>query len=136
MSETDPLLPKGSSAPEISGYGFSRPSKVQYQTRTEVIDPDKNTQDEDDERAIPSYENFSPLRTLVALFTIVVGLAIFITLLVPGTIDTTPWSKPKNGPSTIKARVDKILSENPLIGPPILIHLFRHPKPNGDIRWA
>ena len=112
MSETDPLLPKGSSAPEITGYGFS---KSQYQTQNEVVDPDKNVED-DEGQSNPSYEGFSPLRTLVVLFTVVVGCAIFITLLFPGAF-RTPSDKPVDDTVTIRARVKKILSENPLIGP-------------------
>ena len=112
MSETDPLLPKGSSAPEISGYGFS---KTQYQPQNEVLDPDKNV-DDDEEQSIPGYEGFSPLRTLVVLFTVVVGCAIFITLLFPGAYQTPP-GQPVDDAVTIRARVNKILSENPLIGP-------------------
>lgn len=112
MSETDPLLPKGSSAPEISGYGFS---KTQYQPQNEVLDPDKNVED-DEEQSIPGYEGFSPLRTLVVLFTVVVGCAIFITLLFPGAYHTPP-GEPVDDAVTIRARVNKILSENPLIGP-------------------
>ena len=112
MSETDPLLPKGSSAPEITGYGFS---KSQYQTQNEVVDPDKNVED-DEEQSTPGYEGFSPFRTLVVLFTIVVGCAVFITLLFPGAF-RTPSDEPVDDTMTIRARVEKILSENPLIGP-------------------
>ena len=115
MSETDPLLPKGASAPEISGYGFSRPSKVQYQTQSEVLDRDENVEDEDNSPTSTGFEGFSPLRTLIVLFTIVVGLAMLITLLVPGTING-PGEKPKDDTLTVRARVEKILSENPLIG--------------------
>lgn len=115
MSETDPLLPKGASAPEISGYGFSRPSKVQYQTQSKVLDRDENVEDEDNSPTSTGFEGFSPLRTLIVLFTIVVGLAMLITLLVPGTIDG-PNDKPKDDTLTVRARVEKILSENPLIG--------------------
>ena len=111
MSETDPLLPKGSSAPEITGYGFS---KSQYQIQNEVVDPDKNVED-DEEQSNPGYEGFSPLRTLGVLFAVVVGCAIFITLLFPGAF-RTPSDQPVDDSVTIRARVKKILSENPLIG--------------------
>lgn len=115
-SETDPLLPKGSSAPEISGYGFSKPSKVKNQTQSQIVDQVEDFEDREEQQPSPSSAGFSPLRTLISLFTIVVGLAIFITLLVPGAYDI-PWEKPKNDTLTINARVDKILSKNPLIGP-------------------
>lgn len=112
-SETDPLLPQGSSAPEISGYGFSRPSKARYQPQKIVIEQTEYAKDEDVEDR--STEGFSPLRILLTLFTIVVGLAVFVTLLLPGTLDT-PWRGPKDDTRTIEARVNKILTENPLIG--------------------
>jgi len=120
VSETDPLLPKGSSAPEISGYGFSRPSKTQCQTQSEVVDQYEDVEARDKEQANPNTASFLPLRTLISLFVIVVGLAFFITLLAPGAIHT-PGKKLKNDPVTISARVDDILSENPLIGPHIRI---------------
>lgn len=119
-SETDPLLPQASSAPEISGYGFSRPSKVQYHTQSEVVQREEDIDDREADQATPNAAGFSPLCTLISLFTIVVGVAIFITLLVPGAFDI-PLEKPKNDSLTIKARVDKILSENPLIGPQVRI---------------
>lgn len=122
-SETDPLLPKGSSAPEIQGYGFSKPSKVRYQTQSQIVDPVETVEDRDEERADPITAGSSPLRIFVSLFTIVVGLAIFITLLVPGAYDT-PWKSPKKDPLTINTRVDKILAENPLIGLQICIKVL------------
>lgn len=118
-SETDPLLPQGSSAPEISGYGFSRPSKAPYfQTQTEVtVQPEsEGSEGKDDDQFSSSSGGFSPLRTLITLFTIVVGVAIIITLLVPGALDS-PWHAPRDDTTTIHARVNKILAHNPLIGP-------------------
>lgn len=112
-SETDPLLPQGSSAPEISGYGFSRPAEARYQAQRNVIERTEYVKDKDVENR--STKGFSPLRILLTLFTIVVGLAVFITLLAPGSLDT-PWRGPKDDTSTIEARVTKILTENPLIG--------------------
>ncbi len=112
-SESDPLLPQGSSAPEISGYGFSKPSKARYQSQRRVIEETEYIQDKDDENR--STEAFSPCKTLLTFFMIVVGLAVLITLLVPGTFGT-PWHGPEGNSSTIEARVKKILTEIPLIG--------------------
>ncbi len=114
-SETDPLLPQGVSAPEISGYGFSRRSHNQNQKWSEVIDQVEDGEDKGDGPADQTDGRSSPLRTIVALFTIVVGLALFITLLIPGTWDA-PWQAPGDDGSAFQARVDKILKENPLIG--------------------
>ena len=63
----------------------------------------------------------SPLRTFAGLFTIVVAVALAITVLMPGVLDkiwdpadwTPPWS-PK-GPSSIHDRVAKLLTSTPLI---------------------
>ena len=117
-SETDPLLPRGKTAPEISGDGFSRPSESQYQIQNEVIDYPEDIEEKRDQQARPSYGDISPLRTLFAIFIIVVGLAMFVSLLVPAAFGP-PWNKaPKDDALMLKARVDKILAETPLIGPP------------------
>ncbi|CAD6574605.1 MAG: hypothetical protein ASARMPRED_006825 [Alectoria sarmentosa] len=114
-SETDPLLPRGKTAPEISGDGFSRPSESQYQIQNEVIDYPEDIEEKRDQQARPSYGDISPLRTLFAIFIIVVGLAMFVSLLVPAAFGP-PWNKaPKDDALMLKARVDKILAETPLI---------------------
>lgn len=112
-SETDPLLPQNSSAPEISGYGFSRPAEARYQAQSIVIEQTEYIKDKDVENR--STKGFSPLRIPLTLLTVVVGLALFITLLAPGAWHT-PWHGPKDDTSTIEARVITILTENPLIG--------------------
>ena len=113
-SETDPLLPQNNSAPEISGYGFSKRSKIQKGTRSEVIDQ-QHVESKGDETDRQPDQSSSALRVTFSIFAIVVGLAILVTLLVPGAWDV-PWHAPKDETSTIQARVDRILSENPLIG--------------------
>ncbi len=115
-SETDPLLPKGNHAPEITGDGFSKSSKSQYRSEDEVAADD----DDDDIANIRDDESIgqgvSPLRTLIALFFIVVGLAFIITLFIPGALDG-PLGRSKPKPAiSLEARVDKILDETPLIG--------------------
>ena len=116
-SETDPLLPRGNTAPEISGYGFSRPSKPQYQTQTEVLDYPQDIEDKSEEQSRPSYGDISMLRSILFIFVLVVGLAMLVSLLLPGAFEV-PWSNgPKDDVLTVKARVEKILSETPLIGP-------------------
>lgn len=125
-SETDPLLPKGKTAPEISGHGFSRPSQSQYQIQNEVLHSPGyiESEGEREQKAPSSYGNISPLRTIFAIFIVVVGLAMLVSLIMPGAFEF-PWDKlPKDDALTVKARVDKILSETPLIGPPILF--IRH----------
>ena len=118
-SETDPLLPRGNTAPEISGYGFSRPSESRYQIQNEALDYPEDIEDKSEQRVPPSYGDISPLRTILALFIVVVSLAMFVALLIPGAWNP-PWNKaPKDDAVTVKARVDQILAETPLIGPPI-----------------
>ena len=123
--ETDPLLPKGNTAPEISGYGFSKPSESQYH-QNEVLDSPQyeyiENENESEQKARPSYTDISPLRTIFVILVVVVSLAMFFSLLMPGAFES-PWNKnkaPKDDALTVKARVDKILSETPLIGPPAL----------------
>ena len=115
-SISDPLLPQGESAPEISGHGFSNRPKRDYGThQVEVMDRAEEYETKNEEQAVQSSENMPVLRILITMFMIVVGFAAFVTLLFPKTFDV-PWHSPKSGPSSIKARVDKILSETPLIG--------------------
>lgn len=136
-SEKDPLLPRGNTAPEISGYGFSKPSESQYQLQNEVLDYPEDAQDKNEQKAHPSYGTISPLRTFFGIFIIVVGLAMFVSLLIPRAFDT-PWNKtPEHDAVTVKARVDKILAETPLIGcPASSLHYRIDTSPDSKIRWA
>lgn len=119
-SETDPLLPSGSSAPEVTGYGFSEPSKAQsWNARSQPRSDAGLDEDDTDDRQGPrdlTDRGASPLRTLIALFTTVVGLALVITLFVPGALDI-PWHNRKDDTAaTNRDRAMKILSNTPLIG--------------------
>lgn len=136
-SETDPLLPRGNTAPEISGYGFSRPSESQDQIQHEVVDDPEDIQDKSEQKAHPRNDTMSPLSIFFGIFVVVVGLAMFVSLLIPRAFDP-PWNKtPEHKALTVKARVDKILAETPLIGRPAFSLLYRvGTSPNGRIRWA
>ena len=150
-SETDPLLPRGNTAPEISGHGFSKPSQSQYQyqyqnqnqnqnqTQDEALDYPEYIENKSEQRLRASYGDISPLRIIFIIFVLVVGLAMFVSLLMPGAFEI-PWKSskaPKDDALTVKARVDKILVETPLIGPPALL-IRRHvgTSSNGRVRWA
>lgn len=103
-SEIDPLLPQTRSAPEISGYGFPQPTSNE----------DQRFKDQE-ESTSPSSNAYASLRRSIALFTIVVFLSLFIAIVLSG----SSRSKDENGPrdnATVAARVDKILSQTPLIG--------------------
>ena len=120
-SEQDPLLPRGvvtparssttlsyltvqdQPAPEITGYGFSRQPN------------EGNGHPEQEEDQAFAVNKASPLNTILGLFTFVVGLALVIALFVPGGLKSTGGDT-KNETIGIELRVDKILSENPLIG--------------------
>ena len=121
--ETDPLLPKGNTAPEISGYGFSNPWATKNLDQNKISDQSQEDQDTLEEKTVEASGGFLPFRTIIAIFTTVVGLAIVITLLIPGALDNL-WNKPTGDELTIKARVNKILSETPLIGRPNLVLLM------------
>ena len=139
-SETDPLLPQGNTAPEISG--FSKPSVSQYQNQDEVLqvlDYPDDIQDKSEQKARPSYADISPLRIIFIIFIVVVGLAVFVSLLMPGAFEF-PWNKSpkaKDDALTVKARVDKILANTPLIGPPALF-IYHHliASSNSTSRWT
>ena len=115
-SEIDPLLPKGNSAPEISGYGFSLRGKD-----SSALD----SQDERDTfaRSTPKTlksrlkEDLPRLRNILILFILVVGLAILITFSTPGVLDSATGRPHSNDSApSINVRVDSILSDVPLIG--------------------
>lgn len=132
-SDTDPLLPKVQTAPEISGHGFSTPSQSQYQVQNEVTDSPEYIESESEHKEPSSYGNISPLRSIFAIFVVVVGLAMFVSLIMPGAFEF-PWNKfPKDDAPTVEARVDKILSETPLIGPPVLF-LLHHVGTNSNAK--
>ena len=118
-SETDPLLPQGNSAPEITGYGFSKPSTSDYHHSNKALGNRVLVEEEGDGYPDQGGTTTSPLRTLLSLFSIVVLFGLFITLLIPNGL-RDQWQGPKHdphtGPHTIETRVNKILSENPLIG--------------------
>ena len=144
-SETDPLLPRGNTAPEISGHGFSKPSQYQYQyqyqyqTQDEVLDYPEYIEDKSEQKSRVNYGDISPLRTIFVIFVLVVGFAMFVSLLMPGAFQI-PWNTskaPKHDALTVKTRVEKILAETPLIGPPALF--IRHhvgTSSNSRVRWA
>lgn len=134
--ETDPLLPQGRSAPEISGYGFRNPSNFNdYPPQSEVMEEAGEFEGKDDAQALRDGGGFSPLRVLVVLFAIVVGLAMIITLLSPGTADR-PQSPPQDDAPTIQARVNRILMENPLIGLATLMYLNSFNRADRTLRWS
>ena len=109
-SELDPLLPKNKPAPEISGDGFDH-------NAPEIQDPEEQKRRVVDEEDLNMVSSSSPLRTLVTLFTVVVGFGILLSLLVPGGLGISwPWGKPSKGSTNIQERVSKIMRENPLIG--------------------
>ena len=137
-SETDPLLPWGKTAPEISGHGFSKPSDSQYQIQNQGFDYDSSADVEDkrEPQRRLSYGDIPPLRTILVIFVLVVGLAMFVSLLMPGAF-AIPWNRePKDDVLTVKARVGKILSETPLIGP-LALYLCQYlgTSSNSTIRW-
>lgn len=125
-SETDPLLPQNGSAPEITGYGFSKPSSERYDLYNEAAQvynraPEEDSSNDDEVPTAQFEGGVSPIRTFAALFAVTVGFAVIVTFLVPGLLDqiwdpsnNTPNWGPKS-PSTIPDTVSKILSSTPLI---------------------
>lgn len=115
-SETDPLLPKGNTAPEISGPGFSSKS-ARASHSADQGHTFKSYEDVSDQKSQVTPRGTSPLTTIITLFVTVVAFGGIISLLVPG--DSHLPSKGHNSPPTrpeIGPRVEKILSETPLIG--------------------
>ena len=124
-SETDPLLPDNEPAPEIVGYGYSRHQKAGSQTQFQYQHPSHlvETTEEDDgkESETRSATDNSPLRTIFAIFSVVVCFGLFLSLLLNGESGKSakaPRIAPSKPSKSVASRVEKILSENPLIGRP------------------
>jgi len=121
-SETDPL-PQGNSAPEITGYGFSQGSHPKYHYKGKDIENEVFVEEAEDAGG----ESFDQI---LSLFLIVVLFGLSIALLVPKGLGDRwqgPTDDPPTNPQTIEARVNKILSENPLIGLYIFMYLSSSP---------
>lgn len=103
-SELDPLLPQNRTAPEISGYGFSKQTSIAYERQEESTEEPSRT-------AIAT----TFLSTICVLFTLLVSVALLIALTVPRALNS-PNDDGSGDNSTVAARVEKILSETPLIG--------------------
>ena len=118
-SETDPLLPNNDPAPEIMGEGFSRrPAKREYQK--EHLSDTGKALGEGMGGDYPAEAGLgaSPLRNILTIFAIVVGFALAVSLLIAGRYnapDQAPEVGPPKMPATIADRVDRILTENPLL---------------------
>jgi membrane dipeptidase len=97
--EDDPLLPKDNRSPEILG---SRPQSINYVTG-------EAQEEKDDDQ--------SPNNARNSLGALILGLCIILSL----SFFVLPWlddlgSDIKPGPRTIEQRVNKILTDTPLIG--------------------
>ena len=118
-SETDPLLPNNDPAPEIVGEGFSRKtSKAEYRKERLSDTVEVIGQSGDDSSPAEAGLGASPLRSIFTIFTIVIGFAFAISVLIRGR-SVGPDQAPEVGqpkvPTAIANRVDRILSENPLL---------------------
>lgn len=135
-SEIDPLLPNNEPAPEIVGYGYSRAQKedyyddsqtqTQYQTHVDKSSVQHRGRETDSESQAGT--NSSPLRTIFSIFTIVVGFGLILSILISGEFGKSPKAPqivPSKPATSINERVEKILSEHPLIGHHISKHISR-----------
>lgn len=118
-SETDPLLPNNDPAPEIMGEGFSRKTPRNNYQKERLSDAVEVTgQNGDDSPPAEAGLGASPLRTIFTNFTIVVGFALAISVLIRiryGGPDQAPEVSAPKAPTAIADRVDRILTENPLL---------------------
>jgi membrane dipeptidase len=126
-AELDPLLPRNPPAPEISGYGYTKPNAsvgVTYEEAPPYQNEDRHEEDEEDGDAssTTSTSARSALSTTCIIFTFVVLFAFIASIALPGGLsnhrgDSQPSPEPvPGGPSlTIEERVGEILSNTPLI---------------------
>lgn len=124
-SEVDPLLPRGPSAPEISGYGFSmreqQNAEVTYDTPSYYY---HDAEEDEEEQPTPAASSTkSALSTILAIFTAVVFFAFVMAALSPGGFEDSvpsPYPAPPHSPGrspamTVRERAERILDEMPLI---------------------
>ncbi|KAL8949321.1 MAG: hypothetical protein Q9222_004560 [Ikaeria aurantiellina] len=114
-SELDPLLPQNEPAPEISGNGSHKP--VQRSRDRNIIIQEARDDGASDSDLSSSETGSSALRTTLGIFATVVGLGLLMAWLSSSGFhqgqrpSTTPIAPSRN----LSARVDTILSKNPLI---------------------
>ncbi|RMD43922.1 hypothetical protein DV735_g1193, partial [Chaetothyriales sp. CBS 134920] len=113
--ELDPLLSQNESSPEISAYGSTVQTGVNYKDPPPSYQEDIEPQDNEDSGSAPKSSRI--FQTLVTLFTIVSFIAFISLLTSPGDGDSdVPSPSPRPRPSrTLEQRVNSILKETPLI---------------------
>ena len=125
-SELDPLLPRNEPAPEIVGYGFSQKQKADAHDESPYSHESSN-QERDKESSEPAAgTDTSPLRTILTIFTIVISFGLILSALISGELGKSakaPQIVPSKPSGSITDRVERILSEHPLIGSPFLEHI-------------
>ena len=119
-SEVDPLLPRNNPAPEISGYGYTKPNaarEVTYDDAPPSYPDDDGLEKDDDSRGTsPDFNSICSIFVVVVLFALLASTALR-GVLGHNRRDSTPYPKPV--PSrpflSVRERVDKILDRTPLI---------------------
>ena len=128
-SEVDPLLPRTEPAPEIVGYGFSQKQNADayddrpYQYQAHINQ--RSNRERDKEPGPEAGTDTSPLRTILTIFTTVVAFGLILSILISerlGQPPKAPQTVPSKPSNSITDRVERILSEHPLIGSPFSEH--------------
>lgn len=105
-SELNPLLPQTEPAPEIQGHRTKR---------RQNIEDDENKKDSGGDIDSPSL-TASSFRTIMFIFIFVVALGLLTSYGFSDGFHRRASTRPLVPHTNITARVDKILSENPLFG--------------------
>lgn len=125
--EVDPLLPRNPLAPEISGYGYTKPNapvEVTFDDNPPSYPNDESIEeyeDEDEDNGLGlarSVSRRSVLNTICSILALVVFFAFVASIAIPGSwgdSQPSPSPFPSRPSPTIQERVDVILMETPLI---------------------
>lgn len=123
-SEVDPLLPRNQPAPEISGYGFSKPNDS-VELASDDAPPtygndDGHEEDEEGSDSNSTSSNRSALSTICSIFTFVVLFAFVASIALSlgdsrGNGQPSPEPVPGRPSLTVQERVNAILNKTPLI---------------------
>jgi membrane dipeptidase len=126
-SEVDPLLPRNRPAPEISGYGYSKPDTslgVSHDGAPPSYPNDGDDEQDEDEDSISARltSTRSALTTIFSIFAVIVLFAFVASIALPGGLSgnwggsqPSPEPVPDRPPLTLEDRVNEILDKTPLI---------------------
>lgn len=137
-TELDPLLPQNEPAPEISGHGYHHAKRPENNDYEDLVVQDSD-RDKGFARDVATPDaGTSSLRTIIVLFVSVVILGLLLSF-----ISSDGFRGEKGQPrspliprDSPHARVDRLLSKNPLFGTDFALLFACERKTQPARRWS